>query len=228
MQDTRKGFTLIELLVVIAIIAILAAILFPVFARAREKARQTSCLNNIKQITLATLMYAQDNGEMYPQGGAWSPDGDMIHWYAAIEPYLRNEQILICPSSGDPTPNTWNYGFVRQTTGYNGSIGSFTLPDGTTIPGRSAPVAMADVRYPSETVLVSDAHNFYTELGFWNRNDSPWDEVGGAYYWVDGRHNGGANLGMMDGSAKWFPSTSPFGPDNPNVCAGPIEMYVLR
>ncbi|MGI5818938.1 MAG: prepilin-type N-terminal cleavage/methylation domain-containing protein [Armatimonadota bacterium] len=79
MRHTHKGFTLIELLVVIAIIAILAAILFPVFARAREKARQTSCLNNVKQITLGALMYAQDHGEMLPRGGYWSPDSEMIH-----------------------------------------------------------------------------------------------------------------------------------------------------
>ncbi|MFW5867445.1 MAG: DUF1559 domain-containing protein, partial [Armatimonadota bacterium] len=210
----RKGFTLIELLVVIAIIAILAAILFPVFARAREKARQTACLSNVKQIALATQMYAQDHGEMLPQGGTWSPDDVMIRWYDALEPYLKNEQILICPSSqNNDAPNTWNYGFVRQTTGYNGTIGGFTLPDGTAVPSGPAPVALAQVQNPSETVLLSDAHNFYTELDFWYRSDSPYDEVGGAYYWVDGRHNGGANLGFMDGHAKWFASTSPYGPD---------------
>ena len=67
----HRGFTLIELLVVIAIIAILAAILFPVFAKAREKARQTACINNQKQITTATLMYAQDNNEMLPDAGSF-------------------------------------------------------------------------------------------------------------------------------------------------------------
>ncbi|MFO8079024.1 MAG: DUF1559 domain-containing protein [Armatimonadota bacterium] len=227
MRFTRDGFTLIELLVVIAIIAILAAILFPVFARAREKARQTACLSNVKQIALATQMYAQDHGEMLPQGGYWSPDGEMMEWYDVLEPYLRNEQILLCPSSSERNPKTWNYGFVRQTTGYQGSLGSFEHPDGSTISPGSAPVALARVNNPSEKVLISDAHNFYTELAFWYRTDSPYDEVGGAYYWVDGRHNGGANLGFMDGHAKWFASTSPYGPDHPNVAAGPLEYYYL-
>ncbi|MGI5818939.1 MAG: H-X9-DG-CTERM domain-containing protein [Armatimonadota bacterium] len=144
-------------------------------------------------------------------------------------PYLRNEQILICPSSSNRTNvNAWNYGFVRQTTGYQTSTGAFQHPDGSTISGRTAPVAMSEIHSPSELVLVSDAHNFYTELAFWYRTDSPFSEVGGAYYWVDGRHNGGANLGFIDGHAKWFPSTSPYGPDNPNVGAGPIEYYYIQ
>jgi prepilin-type N-terminal cleavage/methylation domain-containing protein len=75
MMTRQQGFTLIELLVVIAIIAILAAILFPVFARAREKARQTSCLNNVKQLTLAIMMYAQDYDETYPYACRWGPEG---------------------------------------------------------------------------------------------------------------------------------------------------------
>ena len=91
-MNRRHGFTLIELLVVIAIIAILAAILFPVFARAREKARQTSCLSNVKQIMLGVRMYLDDFDEVYPlryQGGGW-PN--------VIQPYLKNTQIYKCPS----------------------------------------------------------------------------------------------------------------------------------
>ena len=226
----RTGFTLIELLVVIAIIAILAAILFPVFARAREKARQTSCLNNIKQIALGTMMYAQDYDEVLPQSGYWYPThGDtMMYWYSALEPYLKNEQILICPSSGDNTPGSWNYGFVVQITGYAGGTFAFTHPDGTSIPSQSAPTALASLERPSERVFVSDAHNFNTMVTFWYRTDSPYSQVGGAYYWVDGRHNGGANCGFADGHAKWLTSTSPYGPDHPNVCAGPIDYYYLH
>src|SRR4051812_18014425 len=95
-RDTRRGagaFTLIELLVVIAIIAILAAILFPVFAQAREKARHTSCLSNEKQIMLAELQYTQDY------------DGTHLHmwdygapWHMLLEPYTKNKQIWACPS----------------------------------------------------------------------------------------------------------------------------------
>jgi len=86
----RTGFTLIELLVVIAIISILASMLMPVFARARAKARQTSCLNNVKQITLGLKMYGQDHDEMFPYGKTANVG---IFWHQAIHPYTRNRQI---------------------------------------------------------------------------------------------------------------------------------------
>jgi prepilin-type N-terminal cleavage/methylation domain-containing protein len=98
----RKGFTLIELLVVIAIIAILAAILFPVFARAREKARQTSCLSNVKEIVLGTLMYVGDFDEKFPRL-YWRAHGDDVSISMMINPYLKNDQMpgLAC---GLPNP----------------------------------------------------------------------------------------------------------------------------
>jgi len=97
-----KGFTLIELLVVIAIIAILAAILFPVFAQAREKARQSTCLSNMKQIGLAITMYIEDYDQTYPtayryKNGASSANG-YIHWSGATQPYIKNWKIFVCPS----------------------------------------------------------------------------------------------------------------------------------
>ena len=102
----RRGFTLIELLVVIAIIAILAAILFPVFARAREKARQTSCLSNTKQIGLGVLMYISDYDQkclQIPWGSQEPP------YWVVLEPYMKNQQLWSCPSA-DPNnckPNCW-------------------------------------------------------------------------------------------------------------------------
>src|SRR5262249_13352058 len=97
----RRGFTLIELLVVIAIIAILAAILFPVFAQVREKARQSSCLSNQKQVALGVLMYAQDYDETFPQYDFTAP-GVRIMWFSVIAPYLKANQIYKCPSLPRP------------------------------------------------------------------------------------------------------------------------------
>lgn len=125
-MSQRKGFTLIELLVVIAIIAILAAILFPVFAQARTKARQTTCLSNQKQIGLATLMYAQDYDETWPLTVAtgYSTPGHVLfsdaRWVMElVQPYMKNVQIFICP--GDPDPAKFiragaPYGAVEPTT----------------------------------------------------------------------------------------------------------------
>src|ERR1041385_8745635 len=112
-RTTRSAFTLIELLVVIAIIAILAAILFPVFAQARESARTSSCLSNIKQLGLGWTMYAQDYDETYPLSRSFGyPDrgGDdcayrapgssaapKINWHTEINPYVKNKQIHSCP-----------------------------------------------------------------------------------------------------------------------------------
>jgi prepilin-type N-terminal cleavage/methylation domain-containing protein len=95
-KNQQNGFTLIELLVVIAIIAILAAILFPVFAQAREKARQSACVNNMKQLGLAYIMYTQDNDELF----AGSDDGGK-GWAELIFPYVKSKGTYICPDDGD-------------------------------------------------------------------------------------------------------------------------------
>src|SRR4028119_918077 len=100
-KGTRRGFTLIELLVVIAIIAILAAILFPVFARARENARRASCQSNLKQIGLGMLQYIGDYDDTMPFsffGTAGNSDANNYKWMDAIYPYVKNEQIFTCPS----------------------------------------------------------------------------------------------------------------------------------
>ncbi|MBM3474405.1 MAG: DUF1559 domain-containing protein [Armatimonadetes bacterium] len=114
---THRGFTLIELLVVIAIIAILAAILFPVFARAREKARQTNCLSNLKQIGTATMMYIQDFDERYP--GHTSNAADPTYdWPISIGPYVKNAQLFRCPSANPPPTHMYISG-VPLCYGYN-------------------------------------------------------------------------------------------------------------
>jgi prepilin-type N-terminal cleavage/methylation domain-containing protein/prepilin-type processing-associated H-X9-DG protein len=99
-RSGRAGFTLIELLVVIAIIAILAAILFPVFAKAREKARQTACISNLKQIGLAILAYTQDYDEKYPMVRAYPPGINKFYdWRMEVYPYVRNVQLFACLSN---------------------------------------------------------------------------------------------------------------------------------
>jgi prepilin-type N-terminal cleavage/methylation domain-containing protein/prepilin-type processing-associated H-X9-DG protein len=105
MHRRRSGFTLIELLVVIAIIAILAAILFPVFAQARDKARQTSCLSNCKQIGTSLMMYAQDYDENLPYSGVYGANHPLFKqgyqwglWVIILDPYIKNRQVWVCPS----------------------------------------------------------------------------------------------------------------------------------
>jgi len=121
----RKGFTLIELLVVIAIIAILAAILFPVFAQAREKARQTSCLSNNKQLGLSLQMYAQDyDGAMSQTSWELGSFKAKVHWSYLVQPYVKNLQIFVCPS--DPNPVT---PLNRLCNPANGDIIGVTLCD---------------------------------------------------------------------------------------------------
>ena len=127
---SNAGFTLIELLVVIAIIAILAAILFPVFAQAREKARGASCLSNIKQLTLGMMMYSQDYDETFPEWrwdqnystnwgdkGWYSPNNATTIWYYAIYPYVKNGKVYSCPSATTKVRFRQNGWFVYDNTG---------------------------------------------------------------------------------------------------------------
>ncbi len=103
----NRAFTLIELLVVIAIIAILAAILFPVFAQAREKARQASCLSNMKQLATGTIMYTQDYDEIYPMSTQQGADGSYWTdgWARTLDPYLKSLGVFFCPNDDDRDPS---------------------------------------------------------------------------------------------------------------------------
>jgi len=196
----RRGFTLIELLVVIAVIAILAAILFPVFSRARAKARQASCLSNQKQIALALLMYADDYDEMLPPGWYEASPGVFISWDTHfVQPYIKSSNLLICPEAKQPA---YGYPEVMGQGAYLGAFGS-----------------------PSETVLLSDIkkcfdpggavfgpnHQLHAPSNFGSpptkpANDADDQPIAGDATWVTrprGLHNGGANVAYLDGHAKW-------------------------
>ena len=180
----KRGFTLIELLVVIAIIAILAAILFPVFARAREKARQTSCLSNLKQIGLGVMMYAQDYDECLPGYIYPATSVPRLYWYQMIAPYVKNDQVFICPSARTTTPTGYghNYRFI-----------SYGMLDPTNAVGDPI-TSLGSIVYPAETIIIADARQYYVR-GPGTTTTS---------YWPHARHNSGANFGLADGHAKWY------------------------
>jgi prepilin-type N-terminal cleavage/methylation domain-containing protein len=175
----RSAFTLIELLVVIAIIAILAAILFPVFAQAREKARQTTCLSNLKQLGLAAVMYASDYDQMNfwfrgrPNTTVLDQAGKTVTpammggknynevMKSAFQPYIKNVQIFYCPSDSWKTQHTFNYP-TPPDTGFGGGV--------TAIP------AVQDQAPPSGIPFRSQMKydHFYTSYRFYKRqSDDP-------------------------------------------------------
>jgi len=210
----RRGFTLIELLVVIAIIAILAAILFPVFARAREKARQTSCLSNVKQLQLSILMYVQDYDETFPLGNnSW--DGTWVKWFTLMEPYIKNQQILTCPSRKTTSPGYgWNIrggnADSNSTTGlYQNNGMGYHFPVGNRDTPTDEHLSLADIETPAETINIGDLSPPYgNNVGYL---------VLYSLSYLPELHNGGANYGFVDGHAKWYGKQSVWGSQMCNV-----------
>ncbi len=196
MKVRKAGFTLIELLVVIAIIAILAAILFPVFAQAREKARATSCLSNLKQIGLATQMYLQDYDGVYPTNvlpgpGYWlDPIDDPTmqpNWWSELQPYVKNQAIFVCPSATVMTyvlPGHANTSYMANW---------WVIYDGT--------ATEASVRSVSQCPLFTDAGETWS--GAWTTDARPYPD--GTQYWPRPIHSNGINANYADGHAKWTP-----------------------
>ncbi len=219
-MNKRAGFTLIELLVVIAIIAILAAILFPVFAQAREKARTISCLSNTKQIGTATMMYVQDYDETYysqpwPGGcptsetGYFAADPTLLqeHWAVMLYPYVKNGQVFRCPSfkgstytasyalwaCGDPAKKK-----IVPEVDYD--LNEWII---------ASPTSMASIGSPADTGLGMDATYIYAGPSVCKDNKlyfiNALEAFGGPIDWWGNsiRHSGGANFFFCDGHSKW-------------------------
>jgi len=191
MAGHRRGFTLIELLVVIAIIAILAAILFPVFARAREKARQASCLSNVKQFALATQMYVQDYDELLPPSITGTPSGALLTTFELLAPYTKNEVIERCPSDPVGAIDLTAWGLSRYSYCWNMQLFAYRLPPHIPGPPQGPIMSLAQIPYPSETTTFFDGR-----------------QQGQAVLTAH-RHNEGANVAFLDGHAKWHGATSP-------------------
>ncbi|HAZ62602.1 MAG TPA: hypothetical protein DCZ72_03185 [Armatimonadetes bacterium] len=218
-----RAFTLIELLVVIAIIAILAAILFPVFAKAREKARQASCLSNLKQVGLALMQYVQDYEETMPWDWASANrDGISIapapqpffwmngsvkeenpyRWPAKLIPYIKTRNIFQCPS-----------GIVHHTSSSLPSDETLSYwANGAAFTGRGrTPMNIAGIQSPAQVITMYDDWDCYRrgEVVFRMFRTDSGGLDGSRTFSITGRryaHTGGMNVGFADGHAKWMRS----------------------
>jgi prepilin-type N-terminal cleavage/methylation domain-containing protein/prepilin-type processing-associated H-X9-DG protein len=222
----RRGFTLIELLVVIAIIAILAAILFPVFAQAREKAKQAACLSNLKQLDLAFIMYVGDYDDLFPPSTDWGTAHDYYCLWDVMNPYIKNAGVWACPSISytvdmypappmDGAAGWWSRDVPKCGYAYNYGLER----DWTK-------VKLGQVRYPSDAFLIADGMDLTVCPGspdHFNRvayaGTCGWsiccDNGGGGcgdprLYSAenDTRHSGGSNIAYVDGHVKWQSATS--------------------
>lgn len=229
MAGQKKGFTLIELLVVIAIIAILAAILFPVFAQAREKARQTQCLSNHRQVGTAAMMYAQDYDEFFVPLITSIVDGGLGRsplWPRLIQPYIKNGNVFREPSNMQRTPyeavdhptSPENWRFNVERYWYEGIFAA--MGRNACVPDRG--FSLAQVSQPADSIAFADCRllyppgsnrpldNFGYYLVWWRGTfqSEPFcagTQAGGGNYappafW----HSGGANATFFDGHVKWM------------------------
>ena len=225
-----SAFTLIELLVVIAIIAILAAILFPVFAQARESARQTSCLSNGKQIGLAALMYAQDYDEKWVIVGGENSntllDGKKSNgepfngWSLLLQPYTKNRQMFRCPSmptvfsgsggcanfNGQQMTNSYSYNWFLGSDASYGSPGDGdygTSPDGSV--NWTTPRSLAEINKPSNVIAFLHSNSVPPYGSTWGCTyvtiETP-DFINKIRMRVV--HKDGDNFTFADGHSKWF------------------------
>lgn len=207
----RRGFTLIELLVVIAIMAILASILFPVFARARENARRTSCQGNLKQLALAAIMYTQDYDSYLPFLLRME-DKNYVSPMESIQPYIKNRQIRFCPSApkykDTESTSTYSNQYAFPTymdsmaKGYAVRTAVTGYLDLSSPPHPPYPTLIDSIPNPVHTCLLGEvayAGANYTNNGW----GFPWFTLYGSYLMRD-RHLEGSNYAYFDGHVKWL------------------------
>jgi prepilin-type N-terminal cleavage/methylation domain-containing protein/prepilin-type processing-associated H-X9-DG protein len=248
-RSIQSAFTLIELLVVIAIIAILAAILFPVFAKVREKARQTSCASNQKQLALAMLQYTQDNDEYFPLSNLQSVTGQ-VGWANLIEPYVKSVAAYHCPDFSGASDDSLDKGAASTTFNYNTMLGygdgSVSLMDSYQISPDSQP--QAALQQPTSTVLFMEAFPYdassgrpwgtghtcsglivanWSESNLWGNACSnrslDYDPAGfspGVFRGAVQVHTGGGNYAFTDGHVKYFRPEKLYGAATPFATSG--------
>ncbi len=204
-----KAFTLIELLVVIAIISILASILFPVFARARENARRSSCLSNLRQLGTATMMYVQDYDERYPSSRYYTGT-QYVYWNQMLQPYIKTIEVFYCPSSPIKGATEGGYGANElvfspsniSMASINSTASSYMLMDfgAWVVSGRSR---ATNIRVPSNAQYLPGSGAFSgvtreATVAYYNSFESDYQ---------NGRHFNGVNITYADGHAKWNKSS---------------------
>ncbi len=241
----RRGFTLIELLVVIAIIAILAAILFPVFAQAREKARSASCLSNVKQAALGAKQYTSDYDEKWlpDQWVFWPASGSWGTWMEQQKSYVKNTQIYLCPSA-PTTPSAYGYtGAANRVAGtycwgewlrytywnWFGTVMFAGFPVGEATPAVNPWDYCANIefsKHPAQSAFLVEGSNItYDPVAGMDFGSGAYTSLGGSpadanYY----RHQEGMNVGFCDGHAKWVKG-SDFLSNNSGLTGGVYSGY---
>ena len=206
----RTAFTLIELLVVIAIIAILASILFPVFAQAKASAKAVSCMSNQRNLGLAMHLYLQDYDDTFTLAAYVDGGGMPIHWHDILEPYTKNKEVWLCPGSSVPRTDE-STGNITTHFGYNASYLTNLETDFSNVFEQTA-VAMSSVQSPTDTVLFSTSKSSVAgswcgqdgkyilapsdaNIDCWGRPDLTFSQKA-TIFWVDG-HSGRRAMGQF-------------------------------
>lgn len=207
MKGLKKyhGFTMVELLVVVGVIAVLASMLFPVFAQAREKARASTCTSHLQGLTMAMLMYVQDYDEQLPLAVALTSTPPFFApWHNLIDPYVRNKQVWLCPSSSIPANDA--DGSPTSHFGYNAYYLTKLERDFSNVGTTQTGVRMSAVVSPGETVVLTDAQASISgsRCGLDGKYLLP-PSLPNTDCWglPSVRHTDGCNVSWLDGHVQW-------------------------